>query len=152
MIGLALLLQAAAPAPAPPPSAEAVEWGTRLARSGTFSRIGPMVAEQQTGDVIKAHPELTPAEQAELRSLSRTTLTSGMDRIAAAMGAGYARAMPLADIKAVVAFQESAAGRSYRAAEPQAVAAAMSGMGQMDFRGDMLKAFCAKTGKLCAAK
>lgn len=67
----------------------------------------------------------------------------------AATGAVYARTLSMADLRALVTFQESAAARAYRAAEPQAILAATQAMGTSDFKTETAKALCAETGKLC---
>lgn len=155
MIVLAMLLQAAAPAPAPPPAApaptaEMARLGTQVARSGTFGKLAPLMVEQQTAELVRDTPGLTPADQAELRAIAKANGAAGVERIIGMMGVSYATALSAADMRAIITFNATDAARRYRAAEPNAMAIAVQSMGKLDFKGDVLKALCAKTGKGCA--
>ncbi|URW75828.1 DUF2059 domain-containing protein [Sphingomonas donggukensis] len=155
MIVLAMLLQAAAPAPAPAqrpaPTAEMARLGTEVARSGTFAKLAPLMVEQQTGELLRDTPGLTPADQAELRAIAKTTGAAGIERITGMMGVSYAGALSADDMRAIIAFNATDAARRYRAAEPNAMAIAVQSMGKLDFKGDVRRALCTKTGKGCAA-
>ncbi|WP_326525565.1 DUF2059 domain-containing protein [Sphingomonas sp.] len=148
MIVLALLLQAAAPAP----SAEALKLGVEVAQAGTFGRIAPLLIEQQTDELVRETPGLTLAEQARLREIAAQTGKAGVARVTERMGFAYAQALSVADLRAVLAFARTDAARRYRAAEPNAMATATQTMGGLDFKRDVLKALCAKTGKGCEKK
>jgi hypothetical protein len=50
----------------------------------------------------------------------------------------------------IVAFQKSRAGQAYRGAIPAVIAATVQSVGDMDFKGDVLAAYCRQTGKLCS--
>ncbi|MBN2972587.1 DUF2059 domain-containing protein [Roseomonas aeriglobus] len=147
MILLALLLQAA-----PAPTAEAARLGTEVARSGTFSQIAPALIQQQTDELVRDAKGLSLADQAALRDIAAQTGRAMVDRVTERMGVAYASALSVADMRAILAFNRTDAARKYRAAEPNAMAAAAQSMGGMDFKRDVLKAFCAKTGKGCAGK
>ena len=56
------------------------------------------------------------------------------------------------DLRGIVAFQRSRAGQAYRGAIPAVIAATVESVGDMDFKGDVLAAYCKQTGKLCASK
>ncbi|MFD1786763.1 DUF2059 domain-containing protein [Sphingomonas floccifaciens] len=144
MILLALLLQAA-----PAPTAEAARLGTDIARSGTFSQIAPTLVQQQTDELVRDAKELTLADQAALREIAAATGRTMIERVTERMGVAYASALSEADMRTTLAFNRTDAARRYRAAEPNAMAAAAQSMGGMDFKRDVLKAFCAKTGKGC---
>ncbi|HET9511413.1 MAG TPA: DUF2059 domain-containing protein [Sphingomonas sp.] len=147
MILLALLLQAT-----PAPSAEAARLGTEIARSGTFSQIAPGLVRQQTEEMVRDTPGLSLADQAALRGIAAETGRTMVERVTERMGVAYAGALSVADMRTILAFNRTDAARNYRAAEPNAMAAAAQSMGGMDFKRDVLKAFCAKTGKGCRGK
>ena len=155
MIAVSLLLQAAAvPAPLPVvtvPSAEAARLGAEVARSGTFGRLVPLMIERETEELVRETVGLTLAEQAELRVLAMTTGRAAIDSIVGRMGVAYATALTPADMRAIIAFNRTDAAVRYRAAEPNAMAVAIQSMGKLDFKGSVLKAFCARTGKGCTA-
>ena len=52
----------------------------------------------------------------------------------------------------VSAFWKSPAGQGYRASIPAVIAATVQSVGDMDFKGDVIAAYCKETGKLCPAK
>ncbi|KQN19264.1 hypothetical protein ASE86_12170 [Sphingomonas sp. Leaf33] len=147
MILLALLLQAT-----PAPTAEAARLGTEIARSGTFSQIAPVLVQQQTDELVRDTKGLSLADQAALRAVAAETGRTMVDRVTERMGVAYAGALSTADMRTILAFNRTDAARRYRAAEPNAMAAAAQSMGGMDFKRDVLKAFCATTGKGCPAK
>jgi len=144
VILLALLLQAASA-----PTAEAARLGTEIARSGTFSQIAPMLVQQQTDELVRDTNGLSLADQATLRMVAAETGRTMVERVTERMGVAYASALSEADMRTILAFNRTDAARKYRAAEPNAMAAAAQSMGGMDFKRDVLKAFCAKTGKGC---
>ena len=143
---LAMALQAAVPTP------EAEALGQRLAESGTLAALLPLMIAKDTEDMVAAHPELTEAERSELRAVARQQAAGGMDRLMRAEGHAYAVALPLADLRALVAAAESDAAKRQRAALPRVIATTMQTAGELDFKADTLAAFCAKTGKACSAK
>lgn len=156
MLAALLLIQAVAPIatafppPAyPNPPAEAVALGTRLAETGTLASLLPMIAAKETDEMVAAHPELSPAEQAELRRTAAATLDAGRARLFAAQGRAYAERLSLADLRVLAERNGDAVSIRYRAALMPAIAATMGAIGTLDFKGDTLKAFCAKTGKGC---
>ncbi len=146
MILMAILLQAAAP------GADAVDLGKRVAESGMLARMIPMIAEGEASDMIKGHPELSAPEQQELRAIARATAARGQGRLVDAMGAAYATRLSAADMRAIVAFNDSPAAKRWKATEPDAIKAAIAVLGGIDFKGDVLKQVCDKTGKACAKK
>lgn len=140
----ALLLLAAAP------TAEAEALGVRLAKSGTLAALLPMMVTKDTEELVASQKDLTPAEQAQLRATAAEVGTAGMERLFAAEGKAYAAAVPVEDLRALVAHAESGAALRMRDAMPGVIAATMQSAGAIDFKKDVMAAFCAKTGKGCA--
>jgi hypothetical protein len=145
MIIALLLVQAAAAAPSP----EAEALGLRLARSGTMAAILPLMAQKETDELVAAHPELTPAEQAKLRDTAKTTFAAGAAKVEAAFSRAYAGKLTVPDLRALVAQAESAPAKRLRAVLPGVMAEALATLGAMDFKGETLAAFCRDTGKAC---
>jgi hypothetical protein len=69
----------------------------------------------------------------------------------AATGHAYATRLSIEDLRTLVAFNESPVAKRWRDATPGAIMEAVQSMGSLDFKGDTRKAFCTRTGKLCAA-
>ena len=142
---IALLLAVAAAGPSP----EALRLGRQLAESGTLATVLPMMQEKETEELIAAHPELSAAGKDLLRSTAQAVYREGRERLMQAEAISYARTMGIGDLKAAVAFQNSASGKRYRAAIPKVIADTMQSIGKMDYKGDVLAAYCKQTGKLC---
>ncbi|MES2442101.1 MAG: hypothetical protein V4574_04665 [Pseudomonadota bacterium] len=132
------------------PSAEAEALGVRLAETGTLAALLPVVVAKDREALIAEHPELGEADKAALRATADEVASAGIARLMAAIGHGYAAKIPVEELRALVAFNETPAARHWREATPEAVAQALATVGEMDFKGDTRKAYCAKTGKLCA--
>lgn len=151
MILAALLLQAAAPT-VPAPSGEALDLGKRVAASGMLARMIPQIGDKEAGEIIAEHPELTATDQAQLRQMAVSKAVEGRDKLVEAMGTAYARQLSIDDLKAIAAFNESSAAQRLKEVEPEAIQAAVSVMSGFDYKGTVLKDFCARTGKACPAK
>lgn len=132
------------------PEAEAL--GKRLAEAGTLATLLPMVAQKEAEEMIADIPDLTDAEKQMLRDISAETARAGLDQVTTQMGAVYAQKMTVAEMRAIVAFNDSPAAQKHRALQPEVIAASVAALGPVDHKGSTLKAFCAKTGKGCAAK
>ena len=141
---IAFLLAAAAQ-----PSAEALRLGRQLAETGTLAAVLPLVQEKETEELVAAHPELSAAGKDLLRATAQAVYRQGRDRLMQAEGESYARTLPISDLRAAVAFQNSPSGKRYRVAIPQVIADTMRQLGKMDFKGDVQAAYCRETGKLC---
>jgi hypothetical protein len=141
----ALLLAAAAAQP----SAEALRLGRQLAETGTLATVLPLVQQKETEELVAAHPELNAAGKDLLRSTAQAVYRQGRDRLMQAEASSYAQTLSIGDLRAAVAFQNSPSGKRYRAAIPQVIADTMRQLGKMDFKGDVLAAYCKETGKLC---
>ena len=144
MVMIAWLLAAAAQ-----PSAEALRLGRQLAETGTLATVLPLVQQKETEELVAAHPELSAAGKDLLRSTAQAVYRQGRDRLMQAEAVSYARTLSISDLRSAVAFQNSPSGKRYRAAIPQVIADTMRQLGRMDFKGDVLAAYCKETGKLC---
>ena len=144
MVMIAWLLAAAAQ-----PSAEALRLGRQLAETGTLATVLPLVQQKETEELVAAHPELSAAGKDLLRSTAQAVYRQGRDRLMQAEAESYARTLSISDLRSAVAFQNSPSGKRYRAAIPQVIADTMRQLGRMDFKGDVLAAYCKETGKLC---
>jgi hypothetical protein len=140
---IALLLAAAAP------SAEALALGRQIAEAGTLASFVELVQTKETDELVEAHPELSDADKAKLRVTARSVYQLGRERLMQATARAYAERLSVADMRDVVAFQKSRAGQTYRGAIPAVIAATVESVGEMDFKGDVTKAYCKETGKLC---
>jgi len=147
MILLAALALAAAA-----PSAEAERLGIELAQSGTVAALLPLVAKKDIEELVAAHPEFAESDKAALRRSAERTFEAGRTKLMAATGHAYAERLTVAELRALVAFNRSAAAKHYREAMPGAIMAAMQAVGSMDFKKDSLAAFCRETGKLCESR
>jgi hypothetical protein len=133
----------------PDPSAEALALGRRLAETGTLAALLPAITAKETEELVAEHPEYSEADKAALRRIAGEVSESGRGRLMEATGRGYATRLTIEDLRALVAFNEGAAARHWRDATPGAVMEAMASVGQLDFKADARKAFCARTGKGC---
>lgn len=136
---------------APDPTPEALALGKRLAETGTLAALLPVIMIKETEELVAEHPEWSDADKADLRATAAEQGKSGIDRLMTATGRAYAEKLSIEDLRVLVAFNEGAAGRRWRDATPGVIVAAMTEIGQLDFKGDTRKAFCAKTGKGCPA-
>jgi hypothetical protein len=143
---IALLFAAAAAQP----SADALRLGRQLAERGTLATLLPMMQQKETEELVSQHPELTTAERAQLRATAQSVFEKGRERLMSAEGESYARRLSLADLKVIVRFQNSEAGKRYRAAIPNVIVDTMKLVGSMDFKADVSAAYCKASGKLCA--
>ena len=142
---IALLLAEAAAHPSP----QAMRLGRLLAESGTLATLLPMIQQKETEELVADHAELSAAQKDRLRVVAKAVYQRGRERLIDAEAQSYARRMSLADLRAAVAFQNSPAGRHYRAAIPNVIMDTMKTIGSMDFKGDVRAAYCKETGKLC---
>jgi len=134
---------------APDPTAGALALGRRLAETGTLATLLPLKTVQERGELVAEHPDWSEADKAALRQEADAEAKAGIDRLMDAMGRGYAEKLSIEDLKALVAFNESPVAKRARDATPGALAAAMSSLGNFDYKGNVRAAFCRKTGKGC---
>ena len=156
-IGMAATLAGAA-APAPPagppiveaPSPEADALGVRLARTTGLLTMAPMLIEKDLGELAGEDKTLSAADRERLMAIGRDEGRKGMDRIAAALGRGYARRLSLEDLRVLVAQNESPAAAHFRASVPAVMVEAMGALGAIDLKGSVAARMCKETGKMCA--
>lgn len=138
-----------ATAPAAAPSAEAEALGRRVAETGTLASLFPMLIAQDTEELVKQHDELDDAGKARLRAVASATAKAAMDRLLGTMGHEYAVRMSLADLKALVAFNEGPAAKAWRAAEPQVIIATKQTIDGFDLKKESWTAYCRSPGVTC---
>jgi hypothetical protein len=134
------------------PSSESLQLGKELAKHGTLAALLPMIKAKEVGELVADHPSLNAVDQEKLRATADQVFEGGRDRILTAEGASYAQAMSIDDLKAALAFYRSPAGARFEAALPKVIAGTAMNMGKVDFKGDVLAAYCKQTGKLCLGK
>jgi len=146
MVGLLIFAAAAATQPSP----EALKLGREIAEGGTMASFIELVQSKETDELVDAHPEISTADKVKLRATAHRVYLSGRERLMAATGRAYAERLGVDDLREIATFQRSRAGQSYRAAIPAVIAATVEAVGNMDFKGDVLAAYCKDTGKLCS--
>lgn len=156
--GLILLASGAAatppimpgPPPQPPVTAEALEMGQRMAASGDFHAIIGAMSQAQLEEIVRETPDLSEAERARLGEIGRRHVSEIRSRLTRDVGAIYARRFSVEEMRSIVAFFESPAGRAYRNALPRMLPEIGAAMEGIDLKRDMLADFCRETGKGCA--
>lgn len=142
----------ATPRVLPPPSADALKLGRELADVGTLAHLLPLMETAQVADLVGENDGLDARDQAALKASAHKIFVAGAGRLLAAEGLSYARLLSLGELRDVVGFERSAAGRAYRAATPQVITGTMDEVGKIDFKGQVRAAFCKEKGKLCLGK
>lgn len=132
------------------PSAEAHRLGRALAEQGTLASLLPMMKSKETDELLKEDPKLTAAEQAQLRATADRIFRASYDRLMDATGNAYAQQLSVRDLRALTKFYASPVATRYRAATPTVILSTMKAVGEIDFKGDVRKAFCAETKRLCS--
>ena len=99
--------------------------------------------------MIAEHPDLDDAAKAKLRAVAADTVKTAIDRMLSAVGHQYALRLSVADLTALVAFNQSAAAKNWRAAEPEVIIATMQTIDGFDFKGEAWSAYCRSPGTKC---
>lgn len=141
-----LALAAAATSPSP----SAIRLGRLLAEHGMLASILPLMKAKEIDELVAEDPHLSVGEQVRLRATAERVYRRGYERLMAATGEAYARQLSMADLKALVRFNSSPVATRYRSVTPTVIQATMKSVGQLDFKGDVRKAFCAEVHRLCA--
>jgi hypothetical protein len=148
-----------APAPPAPPAAapapvtgERAALGRRLAELGEFNAVTSAMGRAEVEAMARETPDLSDAERARLRVVGAQVLAAGRARILARVGDAYAREFTLQQLRAIVRFLASPAGRAYVGALPRVLPAIAAAMQGVDLHRDVRAQFCRETGKLCGAE
>jgi hypothetical protein len=146
MIWMTLMIAAAEPSP------EALALGKEMAQTGMLATLLPILETETTEKLVAEYPELGDADRQKLRETAHRTYLEGRDRLLDADGRAYAEQLSIEDLRALVEFSRTDAAKHYRAAMPRIAASTMGRAGQMDFKKDVIAAYCKETGQLCPAK
>ena len=144
MVILALLLAAAEPSP------EALALGRQIAESGTLASLLPLMQQKETEELIAANDGLSQADKDRLKATAAKVYEAGRERLMQSEARAYAERLSIDDLRAVATFRTSDAGKRERAAMPGVIADTMHRVGKLDFKGDVVAAYCKETGKLCS--
>jgi hypothetical protein len=134
------------------PSAEALALGREAAETGTLASLLPILEADAIGKLVAEHPELGVADKQKLRDVAQKVYLDGRARILDADGRAYAEQLSVEDLRALVVFSRTGAAKNYRSAMPRIAASTMVNVGNLDFKADVIAAFCKASGKLCPAK
>lgn len=141
-----LALAAAASSPSP----SAMRLGRQLAEHGMLASLLPLMKAKEIDELLAEDPHLPAAEQVRLRATAERVYRAGYERLMAATAEAFARQLSMADLKALARFNSSPVAARYRSVTPTVIQATMKSVGQLDFKGDVRKAFCAELHRLCA--
>lgn len=131
------------------PTAQAEALGRRVAETGTLAALLPLLIARDTAELVGQHPELDDAGKAKLRAAAAATAKSAMDRMLGAVGHEYALRLSVADLTALVAFNDSPAAAAWRKAEPQVIVATMKTIDGFDLKKESWAAYCRSPGVTC---
>ena len=143
LLAAALLLQA---------TPEAIKLGEELASYGTLATLGPIMTAKEAEDLVAAHPELSKAEQDDLRASAKKEAEQLRAKAITVEGKAFAEALSLQDLRTLAEFARSDAAKRQRAAMPRIIVGTMKGLGNVDYKGSVLAAYCHNYGKLCPKK
>jgi hypothetical protein len=146
MIWMALMIAAVEPSP------EALALGKEMAQTGMLATLLPILETETTEKLVAEFPELSDPDRQKLRETAHRTYLEGRDRLLEADGRAYAEQLSVEDLRALVEFSRTDAAKHYRDAMPRIASSTMARAGQMDFKKDVIAAFCKETGKLCPVK
>ena len=126
-----------------------IRLGREVAQSGTLAALLPMMKQQQVEELIFAHKELSVADQARLRATADRVFATRRERILDAEGRAYAANLSVSDLRVVAAYYRTPAARRLQIALPAVIQSTMAAIQGVDFKADVLAAYCKQTGKLC---
>ncbi|WP_233281482.1 DUF2059 domain-containing protein [Sphingomonas changnyeongensis] len=132
------------------PEAEAL--GVQLARLGSLASVLPVLELKETDELLESMPGLAAGERLKLRMVAHRVAVEGSERLLRAEGRALAERLSIADLRALIAFAESAPAQRMRAAEPAVTIATMEAMRGFAYKEEVIKAFCKETGKACPQK
>jgi hypothetical protein len=142
-LAAALLLQA---------TPEAIQLGEELASYGTLATLAPIMTAKEAEDLVAAHPELTKADQDNLRATAKNQAEKLRARGIKVEGRVFAENLSLEDLRALTQFARSDAAKRQRAAMPKIIVGTMKGLGNIDYKASVIAAYCRDYRKLCPKK
>jgi hypothetical protein len=143
LLAAALLLQA---------TPEAIRLGEELASYGTLATLGPIMTAKEAEDLVTAHPELGKAEKNNLRATAKKEADQLRSKAITVEGKVLAETLSIEDLRALAQFARSDAAKRQRAAMPTIIVGTMKGLGNVDYKGSVLAAYCRDYKKLCPKK
>ena len=143
LLAAALLLQA---------TPEAIRLGEELSSYGTLATLAPIMTAKEAEDLVAAHPELSKAEQDNLRATAKKEAQQLRAKAIAVEGKVFAETMSIEDLRALTAFARSDAAKRQREAMPSIIVRTMKGLGNVDYKASVLAAYCRDYKKLCPKK
>jgi hypothetical protein len=123
----------------------------RLAELSMLHTVREAITANDTEELVKEHPSLTPAEVRTLRSVAAELWAIEKERLTHAMAQAYAAKLTAEEISALVAFYESPVGARERAVTPAVMSSVATLAGEVDFKDLTQATFCRRTGKACLA-
>ena len=143
LLAAALLLQA---------SPEAIKLGEQLASYGTLATLGPIMTAKEAEDLVAAHPELSTVEKDKLRATAKKHAEQLRAKAITVEGKVYAETLSLEDLRALAEFAKTGAAKRQRQAMPKIIVGTMKGLGNVDYKANVLAAYCRDYRKLCPKK
>ena len=141
LLAAALLLQA---------SPQAMKLGEELASYGTLATLAPIMTAKEGEDLVAANPKLSAAEKDQLRATAKKEAEALRARAIAVEGKVFAETLSLEDLRALTEFARTGAAKRQREAMPTIIIGTMKGLGNVDYKGNVLAAYCRDYKKLCA--
>ena len=143
LLAAALLLQA---------TPEAIRLGEELSSYGTLATLAPIMTAKEAEDLVAAHPELSKAEQDNLRAAAKKEAQQLRAKAIAVEGKVFAETLSIEDLRALTAFARTDAAKRQREAMPSIIVGTMKGLGNVDYKASVLAAYCRDYRKLCPKK
>ena len=143
LLAAALLLQA---------SPEAIRLGEELSSYGTLATLAPIMTAKEAEDLVVAHPELSKAEQDNLRATAKNEAEQLRAKAIAVEGKVFAETLSIEDLRALTAFARTDTAKRQREAMPKIIVGTMKGLGNVDYKASVLTAYCRDYKKLCPKK
>lgn len=131
------------------PASEAQALGLRLARTNGIATLAPTLAQKDITELAQEDPSLLPDQRKRLMEIGNEVAKAGIERVAQAFGAGYAKHLSLHDLRVLVRQSESPEAIRFRAAEPLVLLEAAAALGSIDLKKMTAARMCEETGKLC---
>ena len=120
-----------------------------IAGHSFLATIGPLQTRAEVEAILADAPDLTEEEQASLRAIGREQADALGKAALEAEAKALATALSVEDLRAIAAFERSPAAANHRAAAPMVMAAVMEELAVVDYKREVKRSFCERTGKLC---